>query len=176
MVYNFTLGTIFSLCCAVLIAWSTFSKNKKDMAKIQIFNPIFGAISNFFFCSYSAVVTNVVNVIRNYLTYKGKLTKIITIICIIFYILFGISFNTKGWIGIFPILASSIYAIFCLKSKNAQSLRYGLLLNQILWLIHDLYIRAYPSIVVEILVSIITIYNIVKYFMDNKVENKVVYK
>lgn len=172
MIYNFTLGTIFSLCCAILITWSTFSKNKKDMAKIQIFNPIFGALSNFFFCSYSAVVTNVVNVIRNYLTYKGKLNQIITTSCIIFYILFGIFFNTKGWIGIFPILASSSYAMFCLKSKNAQSLRYGLLLNQILWLIHDVYIKAYPSIIVEILVSIITVYNIIKYSMNNKSRNK----
>ena len=75
MIYNFTLGTICSLICAILIAWSTFSKNKKDMAKIQIFNPIFGALSNFFLCSYSAVVTNVVNVIRNYLTYKEKICK-----------------------------------------------------------------------------------------------------
>ena len=75
MIYNFTLGTICSFICAILIAWSTFSKNKKDMAKIQIFNPIFGALSNFFFCSYSAVVTNLVNVIRNYLTYKEKITK-----------------------------------------------------------------------------------------------------
>lgn len=172
MIYNFTLGTIFSLFCAILIAWSTFSKNKKDMAKIQIFNPIFGALSNFFFCSYSAVVTNTVNVIRNYLTYKGKLTPIITTLCIIFYILFGIFFNTKGWIGTFPILASSSYAMFCLKSKNAQSLRYGLVLNQILWFIHDAYIKSYPSIVVEILVSIITAYNIVKYSVNNKLRDK----
>ena len=129
MIYNFTLGTICSLICAILIAWSTFSKNKKDMAKIQIFNPIFGALSNFFLCSYSAVVTNVVNVIRNYLTYKEKINNKITILFIIFYILFGLAFNTKGWIGIFPILASSSYAIFCLKSNNAQILRYGLVLN-----------------------------------------------
>ena len=53
----------------------TFNKNKKDMVKIQILNPIFGALSNFFLCSYSAVVTNVVNVIINYLTYKEKITK-----------------------------------------------------------------------------------------------------
>ena len=73
MIYNFTLGTICSFICAILMAWSTFSKNKKEMAKIQIFNPIFGALSNFFLCSYSAVVTNIVNVIRNYLTYKEKI-------------------------------------------------------------------------------------------------------
>ena len=172
MIYNFALGTIFSFICAALIVWSTFSKNKKDMAKIQIFNPIFGALSNIFLCSYSAVVTNLVNVIRNYLTYKGKLTKLITIVCIIFYIVFGLLFNSKGWIGIFPILASSSYAIFCLKSDNAQTLRYGLILNQILWLIHDLYIKAYPSMVVEILISIITGYNILRYSKQENIINK----
>ena len=168
MIYNFTLGTIFSFICAALIAWSTFSKNKKEMTKIQIFNPMFGALSNFFFCSYSAVVSNVVNVIRNYLTYKGKLNKFLTGLFVLFYIGFGLLFNSRGWIGMFPILASSSYAIFCLKSNNAQALRYGLVLNQILWFIHDLYVRAYPSMGVEILISIITIYNIIKYSRKGK--------
>ena len=163
MIYNFELGTIFSFLCAILICWSTFSNNKVDMMKLQVFNPIFGALSNFFLCSYSAVVTNIVNIIRNYLTYKEKLTKTITIICIILYIILGLLFNTRGLIGIFPIFAASSYAIFCLKSRNAQTLRYGLVLNQILWLIHNVYIKAYPSMVVEIIISIITIYNIIKY-------------
>lgn len=173
MMYNFILGTIFSLCCAILMAWSTFSKNKKSMTRIQIFNPIFGALSNFFFCSYSAVVVNIVNVIRNYLTYKGRLNKIITTLCIIFYILFGVFFNTKGWVGVFPILASSSYCMFCLISKNTQSLRFGLLLNQILWFIHDIYVKSYPSVGVEIIVSIITIYNIIKYSMNNNSRSKI---
>ncbi|CDE90175.1 putative uncharacterized protein [Clostridium sp. CAG:389] len=172
MIYNFTLGTICSFICAILMAWSTFSKNKKEMAKIQIFNPIFGALSNFFLCSYSAVVTNIVNVIRNYLTYKEKITKKLTILFIVFYILFGLAFNTKGWIGIFPILASSSYAIFCLKSNDAQILRYGLVLNQILWFLHDICVKAYPSMVTEVLIAIITIYNIIKESKreDNKLE------
>lgn len=157
------IHTVFSLICAILLAWSTFKKNKKDMAKIQIFNPIFGALSNFFLCSYSAVVTNIVNVIRNYLTYKGKINRAITILFIGFYIVFGLVFNTKGFIGTFPILAASSYAIFCLKSNNSQKLRYGLVLNQVLWSIHDIYVKAYPSLAVEILISIITIYNIVRY-------------
>lgn len=163
MYYNFTFGTICSFLCAILIALSTFSKSKENMAKIQIFNPMFGALSNFFFCSYSAVVTNLVNVVRNYLTYKNKINKGLTILFISFYVIFGLIFNTKGFIGIFPILASSSYAIFCLRSEEAQFLRYGLVLNQILWFCHDIFIRAYPSMIVEILVSLITIYNIIKF-------------
>lgn len=163
MYYNFTFGTICSFLCAILIALSTFCKSKENMAKIQIFNPMFGALSNFFFCSYSAVVTNLVNVVRNYLTYKNKINKELTILFISFYVIFGLIFNTRGFIGIFPILASSTYAIFCLRSEEAQFLRYGLVLNQILWFCHDIFIRAYPSMIVEILVSLITIYNIIKF-------------
>lgn len=163
MYYNFTFGTICSFLCAILIALSTFCKSKENMAKIQIFNPMFGALSNFFFCSYSAVVTNLVNVVRNYLTYKNKINKELTILFISFYVIFGLIFNTRGFIGIFPILASSSYAIFCLRSEEAQFLRYGLVLNQILWFCHDIFIRAYPSMIVEILVSLITIYNIIKF-------------
>lgn len=161
--YNFTFGTICSFLCAILIALSTFCKSKENMAKIQIFNPMFGALSNFFFCSYSAVVTNLVNVVRNYLTYKNKINKELTILFISFYVIFGFIFNTRGFIGIFPILASSSYAIFCLRSEETQFLRYGLVLNQILWFCHDIFIRAYPSMIVEILVSLITIYNIIKF-------------
>ncbi len=163
MYYNFTFGTICSFLCAILIALSTFCKSKENMAKIQIFNPMFGALSNFFFCSYSAVVTNLVNVVRNYLTYKNKINKELTILFISFYVIFGLIFNTRGFIGVFPILASSTYAIFCLRSEEAQFLRYGLVLNQILWFCHDIFIRAYPSMIVEILVSLITIYNIIKF-------------
>jgi len=46
----------------------------------------------------------------------------------------------------------------------------GLVLNQMLWFIHDTYISAYPSMVVEIIISIITIYNILKYCSQNKMK------
>lgn len=34
MYYDFTLGTICSFLCAILIAFSTFGKSKENMAKI----------------------------------------------------------------------------------------------------------------------------------------------
>lgn len=166
----YVLGTICSFICAVLMAWSTFSKNKKGMMKIQIFNPIFGALSNFFFYSYSAVVTNIINVIRNYLTYKGKVTKLLTLLFIMFYIIFGLIFNSKGFIGFFPIIGSSLYAIFFIKSKNAQTLRIGLIINQLLWFSHDIYIKAYPSMIMEIVISVVTLYNIIKFSKQKNIE------
>lgn len=158
--YNYTIGIVFSFIYAVFVMWSTFAKNKKQMGKIQFYDQAFGAFSNFFLTSYSAVIINGINAVRNYLVYKGKINKIIIIICIVFYISFGIMFNSKGWIGIFPIIASSSYAVFCLKSKDEIVLKYGLILNQLLWLVHDIYVMAVPAIVVEIIVTVLSIYNI----------------
>lgn len=163
MYYDFTLGTICSFLCAILIAFLLLVKAKKIWLKFKYLIPCLGLYQTSFFCSYSAVVTNLVNVIRNYLTYKNKINNGLTILFISFYVIFGLVFNTKGFIGIFPILASSSYAIFCLKSEKVQILRYGLVLNQILWFCHDVFIKAYPSMLVEILMSLIAIYNIIKF-------------
>ena len=168
MIYNFVLGIVFSVLSALFVILSTFSKKKKTMIKVQTIDQIFGALANFCLYSYSALVINIVNILRNFLTYKEKFTKPIACLFILFYIGFGLWFNTQGWIGVFPIIASSSYAYFCLKSKNVQFLRYGLVLNQILWFVHDIYIKAYPTAIVAVLVSTISIYNIVKY---NKEKN-----
>lgn len=125
--YNITFVMICSAISSILIIYLTFKKDKKNMLKIQVYNPIFGALSNLFLLSYSAVVVNTVNFVRNYLTYKGKLTKKVSLACIIFYIVFGIVFNTKGIIGLFPIVASASYVLFCYSSSKAQIMRYALL-------------------------------------------------
>ena len=133
------------------------------MIKIQIIGQIFVALSNFFLYAYSAVIICTINALRNYLTYKGKLSKKITIILFLFYIIFGLVVNSRGWIGVFPIMSACIYLIFCFISNNAQTLRYGLVLNQNIALIHDIYLKAYPSVITEVLVIIIAIYNILKF-------------
>ena len=170
--YNYPLGFTLSLICSILVLYSTFGKNKKEIAKIQTYDQVFHSLSNFFLCSYSAVVIGVINTLRNYLISKNRLTTFISVLCIIFYITFGYAFNNIGWIGIFPIMASSSYVLFCLLGKSAKSMRYGLIVNQVLWFFHDVYVKAYPAVVLEILVVSLCIYNILKKDKKSKRRNK----
>ena len=160
--YNYELGIFFSFIYSVVFMVSVFQKSKKEMLKVQVIDQIVLGLSNFFLMAYSAVVTNIVNTIRNYLTYKGKLTKTIGVLCIIFYVVFGLMVNVRGFIGFLPIIASSTYVIFCLGSKNVQQQRAGLILNLLIHLVHDIYIKAYPTVITEIIVVILTTYNIYK--------------
>ena len=168
MIYNYSLGIFFALLNTILFIWSIFKKDKKEMIKIQSVGQIFVAISNFFLYSYSAVITCIINALRNYLTYKGKLSKNITIIFFMFYIIFGLAVNSRGLIGIFPIMSACTYLIFCFISNNAQTLRCGLIVNQNMALVHDIFIKAYPSVITEVLVIIISIYNILKFNKKNE--------
>lgn len=59
------LGEAFSFLAAVFLAYSTFSNKKKNMIWWQAVNAIFYCISNMFLGGYSAVITNVLTVIRN---------------------------------------------------------------------------------------------------------------
>ena len=60
----------------------------------------------------------------------------------------GLIVNNLGFIGLLAIIASSSYTLFMHITKNAQQLRLALISNLILWLIHDTYIQAYPSVII----------------------------
>lgn len=168
MINNSLLANIFSCIGTFLLAYSTFSKSKKNMLWIQVGDCGFNALGNFFIGSYSAMTTNFICLIRNIINAKGKLNNFLLSIISVFILIIGILVNKIGYIGLLPPIASVQYTIWSSKVKSAQGLRYGLIINLILWFIHDLYVKLYPAIIIDILVSLITLYNIIfsKYAKD----------
>ena len=55
-------------------------------------------------------------------------------------------------------------------------MKYGLIINQALWFIHDIYIKAYPAVMLEIILVISTSYSIIKLSKINNIYNKFVNK
>ena len=153
------IGEIFSLLAAVFLAYSTFAKKKQKMVFWQILDSSLNAISNIFLLSYSGCITNIFTVLRNYLTYKNKLNKRYTIIFIILMVILGCLFNNKGIIGLFQIIASIEYTLFMYRSKTANNLRTGLIINLTLWGIYDFYIKSYPMLIMDIVIIIFSITN-----------------
>ena len=157
------LGNIFSLLSAICIAISVLKKNKNDLIYWQVIDVIFCILSNIALYTYAALTTNSVALIRNILAYKNKLTKKITWILFILCIIVGLWANNRGFIGLFPIIASASYTIFMFTTKNEQQMRWALSSNLILWFIHDIYVQAYPSALTDIILSIWTFMQIYKY-------------
>lgn len=150
------IGNIFSLLSAICIAISVIKKNKADLIWWQILDVIFCILSCIALYAYAALATNFVSLIRNILAYKNKLTKNITWILLISCVICGLWANNRGIIGLFPIIASASYTIFMYITKNEQQMRWALISNLALWLVHDFYIQAYPSALTELILSVWT--------------------
>lgn len=155
-------GNIFSFLSVVCIAVSVIKKNKNDLILWQVFDVVFCILSNLALCTYAALTTNTVALIRNILAYKNKLNKKLTWLLFILCIVIGLWANNIGIIGLFPIVASASYTIFMYITKNEQQMRWALVSNLILWFVHDFYVQAYPSAANDIILSLWTLIQIAK--------------
>ncbi len=147
------IGNIFSLLSAICIAVSVIKKNKKDFMYWQIGDPLFGIAACIALSAYAALVISVICLIRNVLSYKNKLTKNITYFLLIISVAVGIYANNLGGIGLMVILASAGYTVCIYLTKNEQQMRWALVVNQLLWFIHNFYVQAYPSAVACVVLS-----------------------
>lgn len=159
----FIIGEIFSFCAAIFLCYSTFAKDKHKMVCVQVMDTICCALSNLFLMSYSGFITSLFSTTRNILESKNKNNKVIlTILCLILCIT-GVIFNNKEWIGLLPVVASIEYTIVMFNSKSSQSLRYGLIINLIMWSIYDLYIKAYPMFLMDLIIASTSSINAYRY-------------
>lgn len=157
------LGNIFSLLSAVCIAVSVIKKNKNDLILWQVVDVIFCILSNIALYTYAALTTNSIALIRNILAYKNKLTKPLTLILSVLCVIVGLWANNRGIIGLFPIIASASYTVLMFITKDDQQMRWALVSNLMLWLVHDAYVQAYPSAVTDLVLSIWTAIQIYKH-------------
>lgn len=152
------LGNIFSFFAALCMIVSVIQRSKKDFIGWQIGDDIFGCLTCITLSSYSAFTVCFVCFIRNLLAYQKKLTKFSTGILFCANIIVGLYVNNLGWIGYLPIIASASYTIFTYILKTAQQMRLALIFNLLLWIIHCLYIKAYPSAATNIIICTWTIW------------------
>lgn len=152
------IGNILSFCCAACLAVSVVKKDKRNLIWWQIWDSIFGLLASLVLFSYSSFTTGVLCATRNVVAYSKGLTRLTTILFIIICIITGLYANNRGIWGLFPIAAFTGYTISMYWAKNDQQMRYSLIVNLSLWLIHDFYIQAYPSAIMDIVLCFWTAY------------------
>jgi len=156
--YYLIVGNLLSLCCAICIAVSVMEKNKQNLIWWQIWDSIFGLLASLVLFSYSSFTTGLLCVTRNLLAYNKGLTKFLTVFLIIICVGMGLYANNRGIFGLCPIIAFSGYTLSMYLAKNDQQMRYSLIINLSIWMIHDFYIQAYPSAFMDITISVWTFY------------------
>ena len=162
MINAVILGNIFSLLAALCTTISVIKNTKTKFIYWQIGDDIFGCLTCLTLGSYPALTVCAVTFIRNILAYKNKLTRFLTFILFWANIIIGSYVNNLGVIGWLPIIAAASYTIFVYLAKTAQHMRIALISNLSLWVIHCLYIQAYPSAFVNLSICLWTIYQALK--------------
>lgn len=156
------IANILSGIGAILLLYSTFGKKKENILLVQALSATASAVSYLLAASYSAMLISIIAVMRNIIAAKGKLTPSITFAISIILVLLGLCANTRGLVGLFPIVASVEYTIWSARGTTAQSLRWAVFVNLALWLIHDICVSLYLFVAMDLIILTATVVNIVR--------------
>ena len=159
------VGNFFSLLSATCLAVSVAKKSKKALIFWQIWDAGFGMIASFFLNAYAAAVICMVYVIRNVLSYQDRLTKNKTFFLMLLGGGIGWYANNLGVIGWLPIIAAVGYTACVYLSKNEQQMRWALIASIILWIIHNVYVKAYPYVILD---SCVTVWTFIQIYKNRK--------
>lgn len=163
MVYWIAQG--FGILGLLVMVISLFQKNKDRMLGYVVLNGIFFGTEYLLLGAYSGMFSNFFGIFRTYISKEKEKHKnlnkwYILLFFIIGYAIIGfISFDGKI-VSLLPIIAEIIYVI-ALWQKDVKKIRIGTLLMVILWLIYDIFVKAYPSMITDLIVMSSTIVAIV---------------
>ena len=113
-------GNLFSLLATVTDLYSASRKTTRSMLWAQTASQGLLGLSSFVLGGYSAVVQNVVSMIRNITAIGQKSSRLIEYLLIGLGVVLGIIFNNLGAIGWLPILANLEYSVSVFRFKSNE--------------------------------------------------------
>ena len=111
------IANFIALLASSLAIFVGIIKNRDKIIILQVIQSFLFSISNFLLGGFSGFFSNLINIIRNILCYKNKLTKDIIVLLIFVLMIFTFKFNNLGLIGLLPFFSTVIYTIF-MNEKN----------------------------------------------------------
>ncbi len=153
----FTLiGQIFALCASV-------SRDKKRILFHQSSFMFFISISSYLLKGYSAIVTNVVAIVRNVLSVKGWNHKGINYIMILLTFIVGIMVNTNSYFGYMIIVVTIFQSLVILNERSTVThIRMVSALSSFCWAIFNGFIKSYVGALFNIVNCLMYLYSITK--------------
>ena len=150
----------FGLLGLIVMVISLFQKDKDKMLNFVVLNGFFFGIEYLLLKAFSGMFSNFFGILRTFISKEKEKKKVFDKQGIMFLLIIGfISFDGKV-MSLLPVFAEIIYVI-TLWQKNVKKIRIGTLLMVLLWLVYDIFVKAYPSLITDIIVmssTIIAIY------------------
>ena len=169
---NIIIGNIISLIAGIFIILSLWVNNEKTAYKYQFLNAIILMISSIFFISWTGVTTMAIAASHNLMVYKDKLSNYWTIFFIIISIVLGILVNTRGFIGILPIIAIIQITLCNYYLKTIKPIKISFIVNSAIYIIYFFAILDFSSTIIESITTLIGVISLIKLINDenNKIK------
>ena len=157
------IGNLFSVLATGADLWGASRKSARAMLWAQTVSQGFLGISSLVLGGYSAVVQNVVSMIRNLTALREKTSQWIEYLLVALGVVLGIVCNNLGVIGWLPVVANLEYSIAVFRLKhNERLLKAAFALCIVLYIIFNLAICNYVGAVSNVAVLITTVVSICK--------------
>ncbi len=162
MTRQIIIGNIISFVAAVLLLLTAWTKSEKRTFVYQVAENVVLGISSLVFGSYAAAVTAFLCASRCFVILKGKYTKRVMFLYAALITVLGFLTNTKGLIGILPIIASVEYAVLNFYLADIKGLKWALIVNLALWDFYAFWIKDFSSGIAWIITIAVTLASLVK--------------
>ena len=168
------IGNIFSLIACIIMVISGYAKSKKRTILGQTIQIPFDVAACVMLGAVSGAIICALAIPRNILAYKDKMGLGAKLILLIVTLPLSYMFNTKGWIGLLPIVATTIYIVFMGENGDTKY-KIVAIISTAFWCAHDFLVQGYVAAIFDfgtIITSFIAIYRIQKDKNNNKIESE----
>lgn len=144
------IGNLFSMASMTLIMIGGLVKTKSRFILIQMIHNMLSVISGVFLLAPTAAITASTSCIRDYITYREKMTFRISIIIASITVIMSIIYNRGELFGYLPLIAMIPYAFLIAKANDIQT-KFLTIYTMILWCIYDFGTKNYVGSLFDII-------------------------
>lgn len=157
MTKQIIIGNIISFFAAVLLALTAWTKSEKRTFLYQVGENMVLGVSSLVFGSYAAAAIAFLCASRCIVILKGKYTRPVMIVYAVLFLVLGVLTNTKGPIGLLPVIAAVEYAALNYYLSDIKGLKWALIINLALWDFYAFWIKDYSSGIAWIITIAVTL-------------------
>lgn len=152
------IGNVLTVIAMVFMLFAVSQKDNKKLIIIQGVSHFFFALSGIVLKGYSGVVQDVIGFVRNLAISKRIINKSIRIFLLTAGVVFGITLNNKGLIGVLPIVGTFQYTLVSTDEKSQnKTVQLSIIVNSILMIFYSIAINNYANIMTNSLIIIFSL-------------------
>lgn len=160
--WNIIVGNGISFVAGIFLIVSYYVNDVKKAYKYQFLNAFVLTISSVFFLSWTGVTTLAIASARNAMVYKERLTLNWTIFFLVISVVSGVLVNSRGFIGLLPVIAIVQITLCNYLLKSIKSIKLSFIINSLLYIVYFFAILDFTSAAAEIITVAIGTISLIK--------------